>query len=103
MAQGQADLDNKGTSRAPSLAPADPRGAILVLEAVTPLAPKGDETTALARELLERVVAQSPTTSRWSRAWPSSTRPRTSSTAAPGCWNRSDRNWASPRVHACSA
>ena len=58
--KGQADLYNKGMSRVNALAPGDPRAAILVLEAVTPLAPKGDDTTAIARELLERVVAQSP-------------------------------------------
>ena len=58
--KGQADLYNKGMSRVNALAPGDPRGAVIVMEAVTPLAPKGDDTTALARELLERVVAKEP-------------------------------------------
>jgi hypothetical protein len=58
--KAQADLYNMGMSRVNALAPADPRGAVLVLEAVAPLAPKGDDPSALARELLERVVAQAP-------------------------------------------
>jgi tetratricopeptide (TPR) repeat protein len=56
----QSDLYNMGMSRVYALAPADPRGAVLLLEAVTPLAPKADDTAVLARELLERVVARTP-------------------------------------------
>jgi tetratricopeptide (TPR) repeat protein len=55
-----ADLYNNGMTRVNALAASDPRGAVLILEAVSPLAPKGDEPGALARELLERVVASSP-------------------------------------------
>jgi hypothetical protein len=58
--KAQKDVYDAGMSRVKTLAPADPRGAVLVLEAVTPLAPKGEDTAALARELLERVVAQAP-------------------------------------------
>jgi tetratricopeptide (TPR) repeat protein len=55
-----ADLYSSGMARVNALAASDPRGAVLILDAVSPLAPRGDEPGALARELLERVVASSP-------------------------------------------
>jgi hypothetical protein len=56
----EAELYNKGMARVNALAASDPRGAVLVLDSVAPLAPEGDDPSALAGELLERVVAARP-------------------------------------------
>jgi tetratricopeptide (TPR) repeat protein len=55
-----ADLYKSGMERVNALAASDPRGAVLILEAVAPLAPRGDDPSALARQLLERIVASAP-------------------------------------------
>jgi tetratricopeptide (TPR) repeat protein len=58
--RADADLYNTGMSRVNALAASDPRGAVLILESVAPLAPKGDDPSGLARDLLERIVAAAP-------------------------------------------
>jgi hypothetical protein len=56
----EASPFDAGMAAVNAMAPSDPRGAVLVLEAVAQLAGKGDDTAALAVDLLERVVAAAP-------------------------------------------
>jgi hypothetical protein len=54
------DLFERGLKLAEQHEQADPKGALAVLEVVTPLAPRAADHLALRRKLLERLVAQSP-------------------------------------------
>jgi tetratricopeptide (TPR) repeat protein len=60
-----AALYEKGMALVGDHTAPDPRGAYLVLEAVAPLAPKGDDLNAPRRELLERAVAAAPGDPEW--------------------------------------
>jgi predicted Zn-dependent protease len=54
------DLYARGLALGEKHADADPRGALMVLEVIAPLAPKPQELLALRRKLLERLAASDP-------------------------------------------
>lgn len=58
--KGPAGLYDSAMARANQQAATDPRAAVMLLEVVSPIAPKGDDPTALMRQLLERIVAETP-------------------------------------------